>query len=244
MNDAVIITGHNNGLGLALAQAWLACDADVFGVSRNHSILAKQPALGGTFREKILDLSHPATVLLWLRSQGFRQFCQNARRLWLFNNAATLLPDYPIGQQNNAALVRAINLNVTAPLLFSDAVARYACAGRQVNIVHISSGAGQTPYQGWSVYGASKAALNQHAQVCRLEHAHIQVVSIAPGVIDTNMQRHIRAHTDFVEQEKFVRLKEEGKLQSAEETAFKLINYCLSEAFGENAYVDLRQLEA
>lgn len=60
------------------------------------------------------------------------------------------------------------------------------------NIVAVLSGASTTAYNGWGAYGASKAALNHFILSVATEEADINAISVAPGVVDTNMQNDIR----------------------------------------------------
>lgn len=91
----------------------------------------------------------------------------------------------------------------------------------------ISSGAATNAYSGWSAYSASKAAINSLAQSLAVEETEITSLAIRPGVVDTEMQNDIRSKRTYARgvtnvdgdvmghsHEKFVQLKEEGKLLS------------------------------
>lgn len=58
--------------------------------------------------------------------------------------------------------------------------------------VAVSSGASTKAYYGWSAYGASKAGLNQLVQAVASENENVSAIAVAPGVVDTEMQRDIR----------------------------------------------------
>lgn len=60
------------------------------------------------------------------------------------------------------------------------------------NIIAVLSGASTTAYNGWGAYGASKAALNHFVLSVASEESDISAISVAPGVVDTNMQNDIR----------------------------------------------------
>ena len=139
----------------------------------------------------------------------------------------------------------AVALNVSAPLVLADALvaATAGCGDRR--IVHISSGAARNPYAGWSVYCATKAALDMHARAVQLDAvAGLRVASLAPGVIDTDMQAQIRASAegDFPLRERFEALKRDGQLASADDVARRLVAHVLSDAFGADHTPDLRNL--
>ena len=60
------------------------------------------------------------------------------------------------------------------------------------NFIFVSSGASVKPYYGWGAYGASKSALNHLAMTIAEENKDVKVISVAPGVVDTQMQVDIR----------------------------------------------------
>ena len=70
-----------------------------------------------------------------------------------------------------------------------------------------------------------------------------KVVSLAPGVIDTNMQMHLRAGdpAGFPERAHFVDLKEQGQLTSPEDAAARLLAYLARADFGANPVADVRE---
>lgn len=237
--EYVIITGHSRGLGAALAAAWLDWGANVLGISR-HGNAELAEAFPGQFSEKLINLAETNRLMAWLQSPTFKEFCNAGKRLWLFNNAGIVQPMARLGEQESTLIQQAVNVNITAPLLLANAVA--AAAKGEANIVHISSGAATTAYPAWSIYGASKAALNQHAHVALSEDTQTRVVAIAPGIVDTGMQEEIRSDTAFPLRGRFQNLHDSGALQSAEETAIKIVSYCLSHEFGAQAVVDVRDM--
>ena len=240
MNPPVIISGHSHGLGAALAAAWLQYGARVLGLARrnNPELAATYP---GQLQETAIDLSDPQAVLNYSRSDAFRQTCQAAEILWLINNAGTVAPSAPLGAQPDDAITPALNLNITAPLLLANAVLAHARDRDRVRIVHISSGAARKPYPGWSIYGASKAALDRHAADATAEG--VRITSLAPGVVDTAMQAGMRTDPAFPLRAQFAALHADGKLQSAAATAAKILAYCLSDQFAREPVTDIRTLD-
>ena len=125
-------------------------------------------------------------------------------------------------------------------MLLANAVLAHARDREQVRIVHISSGAARKPYPGWSIYGASKAALDRHAADAASEG--VRIVSLAPGVVDTAMQAGMRADPAFPLRDQFAALHADGKLQSASDTAAKILAYCQSDQFAHEPIADIRML--
>ena len=79
-----------------------------------------------------------------------------------------------------------------------------------------SSGAAEHAYSTWGAYGATKAAMNSLCRTIAVEEPDVTVLSIAPGVVDTEMQREIRdLHSNSMDKKdsaKFHTLHKEGGL--------------------------------
>ncbi len=237
-----ILTGHTRGIGSALVEALLTHHIPVLALARRqlHGPIDSDSAL---LRQIQLDLADTSAVQRWLDGNELKDFILGAETLLLINNAGTLGPMASPGYQEAADIIDAISLNVTSPLLLTNAVTR-ECMGA-LRIAHISSGAGRNAYPGWSIYGATKAALDHHARVVHAEQApRLRISSIAPGVVDTDMQTAIRQSNpdEFPLQAQFVALKEQGKLSPPSLIAQQLLTYLLSDEFGHEPVVDLRDL--
>jgi NAD(P)-dependent dehydrogenase (short-subunit alcohol dehydrogenase family) len=237
-----IVSGHSRGLGAAIAHQLLLRGIPVLALARNsNAVLAA--AFPQLLREVALDLADSDALAGWLAGTALADFAAGADAVALVNNAGMLQPVGPLGTQDATAIARAVALNVAAPLLLANAVA--AVASGECRILHVSSGAARSAYAGWSVYGATKAALDQHARAVAEEQIVGQrIVSLAPGVIDTEMQAEIRAVAAerFPLKSRFEALKRDGQLSSAENCAGRLVAFLLSDGFGGQAVADLRQL--
>jgi len=238
-----ILTGHSRGLGAALAAELLAHDIRVLGVARrgNAELAAAHP---GRLSEAALDLADDAALRALLDGQQLGDFlAADKGPLLLINNAGVLGPMAQLAAQDAGEIAAAIAINVSAPLLFSAALARRHVG--ELRILHISSGAARHPYPGWSIYGASKAALDHHARCVAADgRSNLRICALAPGVIDTDMQTRIRAsaEADFPLKDKFVALKAEGRLNTPQAAARAVVDYLLSEKFGSQPVADLREL--
>ena len=241
MTIKAIVTGHSKGLGEGLAAALLAQGIAVLGVSRGSApqLVARFPGLLG---ESEADLSDGAALSKWIAGPTLGAFVQGCDTILLVNNAGTVQPVGPLGEQDAGAVLRAVTLNVAAPLALAAAVV-HVRGEAGCRILHISSGAGRAAYPGWSVYCATKAALDRHAEaVAQDGDETVRCVSLAPGVIDTGMQGEIRASSvdAFPMLARFIELKEEGGLQSAEQTGESIAAYLLADDFGSRAVADIR----
>lgn len=251
MNEIkAILTGHTRGLGASIAEQLLARGVHVLGLSRKtHPTLAM--ATHGHFEQVTLDLGDTAELARWLASDSLSRFASGASQIVLINNAGSVQPIGPLEAQSYDAIANAVSLNVTAPLMLSAALMAVTStpgfAGVDRRIMHISSGAARNATAGWSVYCATKAALDHHARAVALDQGlPLRIASVAPGVVDTDMQGEIRSSAveHFPALDRFEALKREGKLVTPAETSQKLLDYLFSDAFGKAVTADVRELPA
>lgn len=238
-----IVTGHSRGLGAALAADLLERAIQVLGIARTTGRAAAQDGL----TELSLDMADTAALAFWLGGDALRDWLADADTVLLINNAGIVQPVGPLASQDPADVARAVAINVAAPLMLAAAVARALPAGAACRIVHISSGAGRNAYPGWSIYCATKAALDQHASAASQDdNGSLRIVSLAPGVIDTDMQGEIRAAPieKFPLRQRFDALKQTGELAAPPRVARQLIDFLMSKDFGRDPVADLRQLKA
>ena len=109
------------------------------------------------------------------------------------NHVATRIP---AGSFEPADARLHLEVNVLGVLHGSQAFVRHLHQrGGEGVLVNVSSGAAQKPYAGWSLYCAAKAAVERMTECIALEEAAqgLRAHALAPGVIDTDMQRLIRA---------------------------------------------------
>ncbi|MEN9313902.1 MAG: hypothetical protein RIS35_295 [Pseudomonadota bacterium] len=240
-----IVTGHSRGLGAALSERLLARGVAVLGLARApHAGLAGQPP--GRFEQVGLDLSDTGAVTQWLAGNALDAWLADAATVLLVNNAGVVQPIGPLQLQDPAAIGTAVALNVTAPLMLAAAVAARRRPGTDCRILHVSSGAGRHVFPGWSVYCATKAALDHHARAVVLDQTPgLRICSLAPGVIDTDMQAEIRATglERFPVRERFEAMKREGALVSAQDCAARIVDHLLGAVFGAVPVADLRELD-
>ncbi len=239
-----IVTGHSRGLGAAIADELLRRGIPVLGLARQqNSELGQRHAK--TLRQTELDLSDSAALTAWLEGGALRDFIAGARTVLLVNNAGVVQPVGPLSLQNPAEIARAVALNVAGPLMLSAALA--ACTPESVErrILHVSSGAGRSAYPGWSVYCATKAALDHHARAAVLDRVpKLRICSLAPGVIDTGMQAEIRSSSvdRFPMRARFDALKRDGALTAPDACARQLVDVLLADGFGQVPVADLREI--
>lgn len=217
------ITGSSSGIGEALAHALLARDnTKVIGISRRQTIHHTN------YTHIKLDLTDLEKV-----ERFYFDLWPDAEEVVLVNNAGTLGNIGPTGSKDDRITIKAMHVNLLAPMILTNQFFRSFCAHpAKALVINISSGAGQYPVDGWSSYCTSKAGIDMFSKVTAMEMAaracddHCKIFAIAPGIVDTAMQDHIRNQDEavFNRVEEFRAYKRDGKLASPETVAHKLLH--------------------
>jgi NAD(P)-dependent dehydrogenase (short-subunit alcohol dehydrogenase family) len=117
-------------------------------------------------------------------------------------------------------------------------------------VLNISSGLGRFAMAGSAVYCAAKAGLDHLSRAVALEEAArpngAKIVSLAPGVVDTDMQLQLRNADPavFAEAVRFAGMKAEGRLDSAASAAAKVLAWLQRADFGSHPIGDVRDSAA
>lgn len=238
-----IVTGASRGLGRAVAGQLLARGHAVIAVSRQAPQGLTHPQLQHWAADLADARAVSARLQAWLAQQGPQAFAA----LNLINNAGVISQPAPLSAGVAAELANAVRVGLEAPLLLTAAFLAATdgwAAPRKV--VLVSSGLGRRAMAGSAPYCAAKAGLDHLARAVALEEARrpngARIVSLAPGVIDTDMQRQLRGADAqlFPDRERFAALHEGGQLASPAEAAARLLAYLDREDFGANPVADVR----
>lgn len=245
----VILTGASRGLGLALTHALLVGGAKVIALSRTTSF--ELTRLAEAYPQHLTTLLGDLAESDKVAQLGKEAFAALGKgpftSLTLINNAGVVTPVAPAGAYPPAEATRAVQINLLAPILLTDAFLKASAnLAEPRRVLNISSGAAVTAYPGWSVYGSTKAGLDHFTRtVAEEQHANgVKIVSLYPGVIDTGMQETIRESDPalFPNKPRFDSLKADGLLSSPEITAKRILDYLDSAAFGTEPVVDIRNV--
>jgi benzil reductase ((S)-benzoin forming) len=240
-----IVTGASRGMGLALAEQLLASGHQVLAISRHTTPLVAPP--GSPLESWPMDLADAAPVAqrlaLWLSEQAASQPVS----VTLINNAGVISKLAPLSASEEHDLANALRVGLEAPMLLTAAFLRATQAWTVPRkVLLISSGLGRRAMAGSASYCAAKAGMDHLARAVALEearHPHgARVVSLAPGVIETDMQVQLRGADAalFPDRKNFIAMKEEGRLDSPAAAASKLINFLARVDFGSNPVADVR----
>jgi NAD(P)-dependent dehydrogenase (short-subunit alcohol dehydrogenase family) len=170
----------------------------------------------------------------------------------LINNAGVIPTIAPLSGSQPSEVARALRVGLEAPMLlthaFLNATLAWVNAGwrGQRKVLNISSGLGRRPMASQAPYCAAKAGMDHFSRCVALDEAQhangARVVSLAPGVIDTDMQVQLRgaAGEAFPDQSKFLQFKAQGLLSSPAQAAKQVLSYLARPDFGDKPVGDVR----
>lgn len=215
MKNYLIITGGSKGIGNGIVSAYQNNGYQIISIARTRN---ESPAYKDV-KQIALDLSRIDDIAKTFSTVLKTINPVEAGRIVLINNAGTLGKIGPIENNSTTEIQSVIQLNTVAPFVLSAIFLKetrtWNCAKK---IITISSGAAVKPYFGWSLYCASKAAIDMMTKTIAVEQESLQngakIIAIYPGVVDTDMQGEIRKSTpeNFVDLQRFLDLKASNSL--------------------------------
>ncbi|TVY07261.1 (S)-benzoin forming benzil reductase [Paenibacillus cremeus] len=253
MNNIYIITGVSRGIGEALAKRLLQPSNRVIGISRkaNEQLAAWAEKQEAAYEFFPYDLKETQGLDALLERVFAKVNKQETSSVTFINNAGMLEPIMPLQEADSQVMTEHLQVNLLAPMICTAAFIRLTEGWEMPRtIVNISSGAGKHPYSGWAAYCTSKAGLDMLTRCVALEQgegAHaVKLLSIAPGIVDTQMQELIRStpEASFPDVNKFIELKATDALTSPEDAADRIAGVLESGRFQQGDVIDLRQLYA
>lgn len=246
-----VVTGSSRGLGAAVARQLLGAPAHtLLGVSRraNPELVRAAAESGATCEQWQADLADPVPVAVRLRDWLARFDADRFESARLINNAGALAPTGALEDAGLDALSAALRVGLEAPLLLTAAfLAATADWTADRRVLNVSSGLGRRAMAGQATYCAAKAGMDHLSRAVALDQAEkargARIVSLAPGVIDTDMQVQLRSADDagFPDRANFVELEKTGRLTTPEDTATRLIAWLERADFGTTPVADIRE---
>ena len=244
-----ILTGASRGMGRAMAEQLLQKGNALLCISRhaNPDLAAAAQKADATLTQWTHDLAdgQGASDRLreWLQNQNPTDFASAS----LINNAGVIPPIAPLRQSQPADLALALRVGLEAPMALS---AAFLAATENWSIprkvLNISSGLGRYPMASQAGYCAAKAGMDHFTRCLALDEAlhpnGAKVCSLAPGVIDTDMQVQLRGAVGeaFPDQSKFLQLKAQGQLSSPTQAAEQVLRFLARPDFGREPVADVR----
>lgn len=178
---AILITGASAGFGEAMCHAFTAAGFNVVGAARRmEKLQALAEELGGSFYPLQMDVADTSSVPAALQSlpEGFREIdC-------LINNAGLALGLDSADKADFADWQTMIQTNIVGLTFLTRQILPQMVERKSGYIINIGSIAGNYPYPGGNVYGATKAFVHQFSLNLRADLAGtgIRVTDIEPGL--------------------------------------------------------------
>lgn len=212
----IYVTGVSKGLGKEFVEYFLTAGHLVTGIGRSHSF--DHP----NFNFIHCDLSNVNEV-------KSVKFDSKENEVVLINNAGVIGNIQRVSDQHESDIQEVMTVNTISPMILCQEFLRQTALEKTLTIINISSGAANRPIPSWAAYCSSKIAMDRFSETIYLEEQekgrNIKVFSVAPGVIDTSMQKKIRASNkvDFSSFDNFISLHENGELTSPNYVVNKLV---------------------
>jgi NAD(P)-dependent dehydrogenase (short-subunit alcohol dehydrogenase family) len=179
-----LITGGSSGLGRELVRALSADSWRVITDARDESALREVGEMPGVtaIPGDVTDLAHREALVAAVR--------RDKRLDLLVHNASTLGPTplAPLAERTVEDLPEVWRTNVGAPFALTlDLLSDLLASGGV--LLSLSSDAAIEHYEGWGLYGASKAALDHLIQTFAAENPELHAYAVDPGDMRTPMHQ-------------------------------------------------------
>lgn len=188
-NRTAVVSGGSQGLGKAIAAAYLAAGANVVICARDESVLKHTAAELQDQDGRLLAI--PADVA---RPADIREVVTGAIKRFgsvqiVVNNAGIHGPKGVIDEVDWQDWVHAINVNLLGSVYLIRELLPHLKAQRYGKIIQLSGGGATKPMPGMSPYAASKVAVVRFAETLATEvrNYNIFVNCIAPGALNTRL---------------------------------------------------------
>ncbi len=197
-----VVTGASRGIGFAVAK-WLAeAGADIAVCARKEENLAEITRIVRSLGRKVVSIgadlaeSESAQIIIDRAAQEFGSIDI------LVNNAGVSPIFKPVLDTKQAEWEDILKINLTAPMLLSQAAARIMIAAQKGgSIIQMASVAGIVATPRMAAYGAAKAGLIQLTKTMAAELARyqIRVNAIAPGYVQSDLTAALLANPKYAE---------------------------------------------
>lgn len=192
MKKTILISGASSGFGLAISELLIKEGHQVIGLARRQQRLSEiQDQLGDQFKGIQCDVSELEQV-----QQALKKITQPIDVL--VNNAGFALGLEPAHQSSISDWHQMVQTNITGLLNLTHQVLPGMVSQKNGHIINLGSVAGEYPYPGGNVYGATKAFVDQFTHNLRadlLGHP-IRVTNLAPGLCSGTEFSNVRFRGD------------------------------------------------
>lgn len=195
-----LITGCNRGIGRGILEVFVQEGASVIACTRSmdEALTERYQQLSTQYGVRIypvcMDLSDPESIKL-----GMKVVAELKVPIDILVNNAGIAKFRPFVMSKVDDFKEMMQVNLYAPVQISQYVVKNMLKQRKGSIINFCSVSGLDSNAGNSAYGASKAAIASLTRTMAKELAkvNIRVNAVAPGFVDTDMNKQIAA--DYME---------------------------------------------
>ena len=186
-SHVVLITGGASGIGLAMAERFLAAGSEVIICGRREEKLreAKQKFGSSKLHTLVCDLSVVAE-----RTALYERCVRSFSHLnVLVNNAGIQRRVDLLQQEDWSVTAREIAINLEAPIHLANLFVPHLTKQSNPAIINVTSGLAFSPLTATPVYCATKAALHSFTLSLRhqLAKTGVKVIEIIPPAVNTDL---------------------------------------------------------
>ena len=246
MSDTFLVTGASKGLGRSIALSLANSGKSVIALARSspdldtlHDLL-KQISPNSQIVSCDLAITEDISNAVGKIKRDFKHLSG------IVHNAGTISPIENMLDVSRDSWERAVNVNLIGVQDLTQSLDSLIGGESHTRVVTISSGAAKRPLHGWSSYCVSKAGLDMWTR-CLAEEGeseNISALAIAPGIVDTAMQKEIRQadESSFPLLQNFIDYHNNGELTNPDDVAEKLLPYVVGDLGQNGGILDVRNL--
>jgi benzil reductase ((S)-benzoin forming) len=220
-----LVTGASKGIGHSIAHTLAEEGIQVILLSRQSDELQMAcdsvQSISPTSFSVACDLSDSDSI-----NQAIEDLIETSSLDGIVHNAGAIAPIKPMSQADNDEWALNIQINLIGVQRLTKGLYPKMKASQHCRVTTISSGAALRPLHSWSSYCISKAGLDMWSRCLAEEGAKdgITSISIAPGIVNTDMQLQIRSSSvdDFPMVESFSGYHRDGQLTNPDDVARQL----------------------
>ena len=191
-----LITGCNRGIGRAIMEAYAKEGASIIACTRgiDDGIRDVYHQLSKQYDVRVypvsMDLSDSESI-----RQGMKEITNLKLPIDILVNNAGIAKFRPFVMSGLDVFREIMQVNFYAPVMISQYVVKNMLRQKKGSIINFSSISGLDMNAGNSAYGASKAAIASLTRTMakELSKAGIRVNAVAPGFVETDMNKQIDA---------------------------------------------------
>lgn len=244
--DLFIIFGTTSGIGQELYKYISTFSKNNFILVNRKSAITSKKYI---YQKLKLDLSKSLTKNMVFKLHKLFSQQYGYKNILLILNASVVEPIKRIGFVKDELLLKSTHVNF---LNYQRIINIFISSTRHLSakkkILAISSGAAASPNIGLASYCSTKAALEMFVKCLFLEQkkkSEYSIIALRPGVVDTNMQKKIRASKkeNFPKVNLHKKMFKQKKLLKPKQVAHKIYSLINSDKYWSNPVININDIK-